>query len=259
MKELLKGLNQRPIAYYPIYRELTGSTTAALLLSQLMYWFSKKDKFNKTDADIMQETMLTEKELRNAKLKIKNLPFIKITREGIPAKTYYEISWETYQTCLAQREVTVQPKGQNCDSQKGETITKTTTKTTTKNKKNNIKKSFEDFIELLKTTFRLYRISTFTAKINKTNSTLEAFKEIKDKDLEAIAIAYAEYVKRNKNLAVRLDKWLTAVAEGNEEAIEYARKQAPKQNKVNMFEIVDTYFDTKEQIQNEVVDAEVLR
>jgi len=94
--EFLRMLNERPIAYYPIYRKITGSTTAGLLLSQLMYWFSKKDKFFKTDEDIRNETLLTEKELKTAKQKIKKIAFIKVTREGLPAKTYYSIDWDLY-------------------------------------------------------------------------------------------------------------------------------------------------------------------
>jgi len=97
---ILKSLNQRPIAYYPIYREITGSTTAGILLSQLMYWFSKKDKFHKTDIDIMSETLLTKKELETAKKKIKSIDFITITREGLPSKTFYEINWTQYEITL---------------------------------------------------------------------------------------------------------------------------------------------------------------
>lgn len=93
MKELLKELHHRPIAYYPIYRKITGSTTAGILLSQLMYWWAKMDgeKFYKTDAEIIEETALTEDELKLAKSKIKQFDFIKITREGMPAVTNYEI------------------------------------------------------------------------------------------------------------------------------------------------------------------------
>lgn len=97
---ILKLLNQRPIAYYPIYREITGSTTAGILLSQLICWFSKKDKFYKTDKEIIEETMLTKKELEAAKKKIKKLSFIKVTREGIPAKTYYKIDWDEFKNEL---------------------------------------------------------------------------------------------------------------------------------------------------------------
>jgi hypothetical protein len=140
MNEILKILNQRPIAYYPIYRQITGSTTAGILLSQLMYWFSKKDKFYKTDADIIEETMLTKKELETAKKKIKQLSFISITREGIPAKTYYQIDWELYQKELEKwtsnipqnSNINIPQKGETGLLQKGETITKTNTKIKTK-------------------------------------------------------------------------------------------------------------------------------
>jgi len=100
MKDFLKLLNQRPIAYYPIYRTITGSTTAGILLSQLMYWFSKKNKIYKTDKEIMSETLLSKKELETAKKRIKNLSFIEVTREGIPAKTYYKIDWKKYEDLL---------------------------------------------------------------------------------------------------------------------------------------------------------------
>lgn len=91
----MKELHQRPISYYPIYRKITGSTTAGILLSQLMYWWSRidGDKFYKTDAEAMEETLLTADELRSAKTAMKGLSFIKITREGIPAKTFYEVDF----------------------------------------------------------------------------------------------------------------------------------------------------------------------
>lgn len=152
MKETLKLLNQRPIAYYPVYRDVTGSTTAGILLSQLMYWFSKKDKIHKLDADILTETLLTENELRSAKNKIKKTDFITVTREGIPAKTYYEIDWEKYQTCLVELTYTVSLNSLNCTSENNEPIivkslTETTTETTTENKEKD-KKEINDFLIL---------------------------------------------------------------------------------------------------------------
>ena len=142
-RELLKKLNQRPISYYPVYRQITGSTTAGILLSQLMYWFSKKDKIFKTDQELRDETLLTEKELKSAKANIKKLDFITVSREGLPAKTYYEIDWEKYAETLNNvqtREVksskqvgTNRPNctGQIVQSNKNNNlITETTTETT---------------------------------------------------------------------------------------------------------------------------------
>lgn len=101
MSSILKSLNQRPISFFPIYRDVTGSMTGAILLSQLMYWFSKKDKIYKTDTEVMSETRLSRGELESAKKLIKSCGFIIVTREGIPAKTFYEINWESYNNVLA--------------------------------------------------------------------------------------------------------------------------------------------------------------
>ena len=138
--ELLKQLNKRPIAYYPIYRKITGSTTAGILLSQLMYWFSKKDKIYKTDTDIMSETLLTENELRTAKQKIKKLAFIKITLEGLPRKTFYEIDWDIYQTSIVDSTSASSVESTNTevlnpqtsDSENHQAITETTAEIKTK-------------------------------------------------------------------------------------------------------------------------------
>ena len=100
MHDYMRLLNQRPIAYYPVYRDITRSTVAAVLLSQLMYWLSKKDEIFKTDAEIMEETKLTHDELKTAKAKIKHLSFISVERRGLPAKTYYSIDWEKYEETL---------------------------------------------------------------------------------------------------------------------------------------------------------------
>ncbi len=153
--QILKSLHQRPIAYYPVYRQLTGSTTGGILLSQLMYWFSKKDKIFKTDKEIMEETLLTKKEIENAKKLIKNLDFITVSREGIPAKTYYEIDWEIFENSLNsfsesgetsnnQTGKQVFTNGGNCTPPMGETIiVKSLTETTPENKKyKKIKTSF---------------------------------------------------------------------------------------------------------------------
>jgi hypothetical protein len=189
MSELLKQLNQKPIAYYPVYRQIAGSTTGGILLSQLMYWFSKKDKYFKTDTEIMDETLLTEKELRNAKKIIKNLDFITVTLEGVPAKTYYEIDWEKLEKIVAKNDKNGQtstpkrakqdtPKGRNCDSPKGETnmnnnlITENTTENTSIK---NTKKDFKSFISAIKSKVPI------KSKVTITDKGYELFKNIPDK------------------------------------------------------------------------------
>lgn len=92
VKKLLLGLNEKPIAYYPIYRKITGSTTTGILLSQLLYWWSATGgrKFYKQDSEIMEESGLTVNELRSSKAILKKLDFVIISVEGIPAKTNYD-------------------------------------------------------------------------------------------------------------------------------------------------------------------------
>ena len=95
MKQVLKALHQRPIAVYPVYLDLTGSIAGGLLLSQLLYWLEKVDReIWKTDAEIMAETRLTQTEFKNAKKALSALPFISITKRGIPPKTFYAVDWD---------------------------------------------------------------------------------------------------------------------------------------------------------------------
>ena len=167
MKTCLQLLNQKPIAYYPIYRQITGSTTGAILLSQLMYWFSKKEKFFKTNDELLEETMLTDKELKTAKSAIKKLPFIKITLEGLPAKTFYKIDWDLYvdtlenygrnaqeksgPTSWAESDQQYGPNRTNSMGQIGPTLigTENTTENTSKNIKKKETKKKDFFSSLL--------------------------------------------------------------------------------------------------------------
>lgn len=103
MKKLLKALNQRPVAFYPIYVAATGSISSGVALSQLMYWFTKsKDKIYKTDKEFESETGHTAKEMQVVRKHLKKLPFLTITREGVPAKTNYEIDWDLFHSSIDQ-------------------------------------------------------------------------------------------------------------------------------------------------------------
>lgn len=131
MKELLLSLSQRPIAFFPIYAQITGSVTSGVLLSQLMYWWSvvKGEEFFKTDQDIMKETMLSPAELRTAKARLRETGFVTIKAKGIPAKTHYEIDAEKLCSCITSfvdsaKLVSLNP--QNSDSEINKTITENT-------------------------------------------------------------------------------------------------------------------------------------
>lgn len=140
MKNLLIQLNQRPIAVYPVYIKITGSVNAGLLLSQLMYWYGAVNGriFYKSDAEIMEETMLSESELRTAKNKLKSLSFIEIKAKGVPARTHYTINSqllisEINNFSSAKSTKLKTRNQQNYDSEINETITENTQENTTYN------------------------------------------------------------------------------------------------------------------------------
>lgn len=154
VKTLMANLNHRPIAFYPVYAQLAGSINAGLLLSQLLYWHSAVNgcEFYKNDIEISAETYLSEKELRNAKARLKSLPFVKVTLRGMPAVTYYDFDLEQLAeaisglvtpigriklrpkggTSYAQRAELDTPKGRNMLRPKGVLYTEITTENTTK-------------------------------------------------------------------------------------------------------------------------------
>ena len=100
----LKALHHRPIAYYPCYADMMGSVSGGVILSQLMYWYAAHDgqPFMLTDRTLQAETHVTLRELREAKVRLKRLPFLTIARKGIPATTWYEADLDKLCECLAQ-------------------------------------------------------------------------------------------------------------------------------------------------------------
>jgi hypothetical protein len=100
---LIKELTSSPIAFQPIYKKLTGSFSAAILLSQVMYWHAKMGRaFYKTDEEFAEELCMTAKEFRTAKETLKSAPFLKTFRSGTPAKTHYEINYDLFVSSMKQ-------------------------------------------------------------------------------------------------------------------------------------------------------------
>lgn len=106
LKKLVKSLNQKPVAYYPIYREIMGSIAGGVMLSQIMFWWgvAKGDEFYKSDSELMKETGLNEWEIKNEKYKLKSLPFIKFERKGVPPTTHYSIDIEKFNDTIVNSE-----------------------------------------------------------------------------------------------------------------------------------------------------------
>ena len=127
---LLKSFSQRPVAYQKIYAQITGSVTAGLLLSQILYWWYavEEREFYKTDKEFREELAMGPREFKTAKSRLKMLKLVSTTVKGIPAQTYYRLqetqllaqicSWvETHQLD--------KPKRPDCTGRNVSTITKT--------------------------------------------------------------------------------------------------------------------------------------
>jgi hypothetical protein len=92
VKELLK----RPVAYHPILAKLTGSISAAVMLSQGMYWQTKAEENNQewfwVTADGWNDQCgLTQNMQETAREILRRTDFWFEKRAGLPAKLYYRI------------------------------------------------------------------------------------------------------------------------------------------------------------------------
>jgi hypothetical protein len=106
-----------------------------------MYWYGAVNGriFYKSDSEIMEETCLSESELRTAKNKLKSMSFIDIKAKGVPARTHYfinpqELISEIRNFSSAKSTKLKTRNQQNYNSEFNETITENTTENTTKTK-----------------------------------------------------------------------------------------------------------------------------
>jgi hypothetical protein len=94
--KVLQDALDRPIAFHRIFVKLTGSVTAALLLSQAMYWsrranLNDKGWFYKTRDQWEEETGLSRYEQESARKALRRLSFWKEDLRGVPAQMHYRI------------------------------------------------------------------------------------------------------------------------------------------------------------------------
>ena len=140
---ILRLMNLKPVSVPPIYKMLVGSFEGAVLLSQILYWHSVMGKiYYKTDQDFMAELFMTEREFKRAKIAIKNVPFVSVTRKGVPAKTHYNVNYDLMASTLKNVLISsdtrrpnwmVHPSSELDDTPVVQTITESTTENTTEN------------------------------------------------------------------------------------------------------------------------------
>lgn len=88
----------RPVAFFPALTEITGSTTATLFLSQMVYWTGRqRDREGwifKSQAEIKSEIGLTRSEQETARAKLKMRGFLEERYAQLPRKLLYRINVE---------------------------------------------------------------------------------------------------------------------------------------------------------------------
>lgn len=97
-------LLDRPIAFQRPFVALTGSITAALMLSQAVYW-QRRCKADggwwwKTREEWTEETGMTREEQEGARKKLAASGFWKEERRGMPAKLFFSLDMQAIKVAL---------------------------------------------------------------------------------------------------------------------------------------------------------------
>jgi len=89
----LDELLQRPIAYHPSFARMLGSTAAAVMLSQGLYWQARVKSLDgywwKTADEWEEETGLSRNEQEDARRKLRQTTFWFEDLRGVPATMYF--------------------------------------------------------------------------------------------------------------------------------------------------------------------------
>ena len=100
----VRPLLGHPVAYFPAFTRLTGSTIAGLMLSQAFYWAQRtKDPegwFWKTQEEWAEETALKRGEQERARRLLCTFPFWQEERRGLPARLYFRLNLRALHTAL---------------------------------------------------------------------------------------------------------------------------------------------------------------
>ena len=133
----------RPIAYHRCFVTLTGSVTAAVLLSQAVYWSRRTAEGNggwfwKTGADWEEETGLTRYEQEGARKTLRSLGFWEEEKRGIPARLWFRLDLvqlerglNFLQTSMRKTSKLERGKPANRHAENQQTISEITAETTT--------------------------------------------------------------------------------------------------------------------------------
>ena len=140
---MIIDLLDRPIAYHRCFVTLTGSVTAAVLLSQAVYWSRRTGAGNdgwfwKTGAEWEEETGLTRYEQEGARKILRSLGFWEEEKRGIPARLWFRLDLDQLERGLniaqtSMRKTSKQASGKpaNRQAENQQTISENTSESTT--------------------------------------------------------------------------------------------------------------------------------
>lgn len=166
---LIKLMNQKPIAFNRHYVDVGCGINGSLMLSQLVYWSDKsKDPegwIYKTGVEWTEETGLTRYEQEGARKKLKELGFISEMKKGVPCKIYFKVNKsvlygkllqfaENQQTRLQETTNPVCGKPANKDAENHQTITENTAENTAENTTDILNTPENEIFEYWKTVFK---------------------------------------------------------------------------------------------------------
>ena len=124
LPQLLRLLD-RPIAFHRCFVDLAGSITAALMLSQAIYWQQRtRDPdgwWFKTRDEWQEETGLGRREQETARRKLRKLGVLREDLRGVPAQLWYMVDEIRLFELLAGASEKGAPVGTNPPNWKGGT------------------------------------------------------------------------------------------------------------------------------------------
>jgi hypothetical protein len=101
----LRAMLARPIAFHPILARIGRGAAAGLFMSQALYWSERTNDtagwFYKTGKEWHEETILSRREIENARERWKELGVLYEHLAGNPARLYYRIDLEALTGLIA--------------------------------------------------------------------------------------------------------------------------------------------------------------
>ena len=105
LRDTVKALLVRPVAFHPTLGHLVGGANAGLMLSQAVYWAERLPSgdgwFFKTHIDWTAETCLTREEQRTARAKLRTCRFWQEERRGLSRQLWYRVDLDALSEAIA--------------------------------------------------------------------------------------------------------------------------------------------------------------